>query len=457
MSELSELPDDEFAARWQAMKWDDRQHIPADEQADHIARYKRLRPRGPPRYSEGNNGYERLGDAPMAPSEHAGAPAAGWPNPLDLEALAEREPEPPRFIVPDWLPAGYATLLAGHGGVGKSAIALHLAVCLAAGCPFFGMVLSPRRVLYLSCEDREQVLHWRLARICAYLQINLSTLRGWLDILDLVGAETILWDRDPRTGSTVTLPSEYLRDRIKGAEPGTERQVVIVDGISDVFGGNENARGDVKRFVNSLVAQISPVDGAVILVGHVAKPSATLGAQGDGYSGSTAWHNAVRARWYLYPETEQTDDGDRAGKTGELVLELQKSNLGRTDQSLRFRWDQDAALFVGEEQAQQTHLDRKIRDQAEQAGILRAFLSCGESPVPAAMNGPRSAYLVLSNRPEFPQSLAGGTGWKTARFRHQIEALRQIGYIAESSYRRANRHVTAILVLTTEGRAACVE
>src|SRR5262245_12331919 len=45
--------------------------------------------------------------------------ASGWPAAIDLTALAEREPEQPRFIVADWVPTGYATLLAGHGGVGK--------------------------------------------------------------------------------------------------------------------------------------------------------------------------------------------------------------------------------------------------------------------------------------------------------------------------------------------------
>jgi hypothetical protein len=108
-------------------------------------------------------GAQMLDDA-HAPRNDA---AAHWPQPLDLRALAQRAPQRPQFIVPDWLPAGYATLLAGHGGVGKSAIALHLAVCIAKGCDFFGLPCAQRRVLYLSCEDRERILHWRLARICA--------------------------------------------------------------------------------------------------------------------------------------------------------------------------------------------------------------------------------------------------------------------------------------------------
>jgi RecA-family ATPase len=103
------------------------------------------------------------------------------------------------MLVPDRLPAGYATLLAGHGSVGKSGIALYLAVCMAAGRPFFGLGVAQRQVLYLSCEDREAVLHWRLTRICRHLGVDLATLAGSLDILDLVGTDSMLWERDLRT------------------------------------------------------------------------------------------------------------------------------------------------------------------------------------------------------------------------------------------------------------------
>jgi RecA-family ATPase len=71
---------------------------------------------------------------------------------------------------------------------------------------------------------------------------------------------------------------------------------LFVDGISDTYGGNENVKTDVKRYVNALVGLIPPVTGAVVLEGHVAKPAATNGQTTEGYSGTTGWHNSVRAR-----------------------------------------------------------------------------------------------------------------------------------------------------------------
>lgn len=288
-----------------------------------------------------------------------------WPPSLDLEALAEREPEPPRFIVPDWFPVGYATLLAGHGGVGKSSIGLYLATCIAAGVSFFGLETQRRRAQYLSCEDRQDVLHWRLRHICTHLGVDLASLRGWLEILDLVGRDSGLWEKDPRTGIALTTGYWRLADRIREYQT----QVLIVDGVSDAYGGGENNRSEVKRFVNALLKLIPSDDGALLLLGHVPKPTAS-GVTTEGYSGSTQWHNAVRARWYLYPEVEEGED-QRPARTGNLVLELQKSNLGRTDQSMRFAWDQDAHLFLSTGLDSVTSFDRTHRDRTERAAILR--------------------------------------------------------------------------------------
>jgi hypothetical protein len=384
-----------------------------------------------------------------APADSA---TPSWPQPIDLRALAGKEPEPPQFIVRDWLPAGYATLFAGHGGVGKSAIALHLAVCIALGRPFFGIDTERRRVGYLSCEDREGVLHWRLAHIAAHLGIQLDELAGWLDVLDLVGHDSVLWDRDPRSGATVTSAFGYLAQRIEQSQT----QVLCVDGVSDTYAGNENARPDVKRYVNALLSLL-PEDGALLLIGHVNRPAAASPATSEGYSGSTAWHNSVRSRLYLYPEKSEDDDGEGRQRSGKLLLELQKSNLAGVTTTISFRFDEQARIFVGTPVGGDGGLVDGIRSRTEQSAILRAILASTAAgvAVPAAMQGPRTAYLVLSQRPEFPDSLRGGARVKTRRFIRHVEALRQIRFVTESSMRRSNRHAVAILEVTPEGCAEC--
>ena len=373
-----------------------------------------------------------------------------WPAPIDLAALAGREPEPPRFIVADWLPAGYATLLAGHGGVGKSAIALHLAVSMALGLSFAGLTVEQRRVLYLSCEDRENVIHWRLERICRELNVSLRELPGLLDIVELVGHDAILWDRDPRTGACFTPAFGQLEMRMRESGAG----VLIVDGVTDTFGGNENARTEVKRYVNALLALVPSDTGALLLLGHVAKPTATTAATSEGYSGSTGWHNAVRARWYLYPETERSDETDRPERTGRLALELQKSNLGPVDQAISWRWDAAAHMFLPEPAP--SHFDRTVRERDEQRGILLAMRACADAGIgiPAATMGRRTGYHVLAAQAACPDSLRGSKA-AARRFWRHIEALRAMGHICEGSMRRSDRHTVATLGLTTEGLRAC--
>ncbi len=157
----------------------------------------------------------------------------------------------------------------------------------------------------------------------------------------------------------------------------------------------------------------------------------------------------MRARWYLYPEVEPGDDGGQPHQTGNLMLELQKSNLGRADQQMVFSWDKAAHLLIGRRLEAQSRTERSIIARTEQDGIKAAFRACAAAGVyvPAAMTGPRTAYNVLAARPEMPETLKAKTGGK-ARFRRHIEEMRSMGTVIESSIRRDNRHSVISLTLS---------
>src|SRR5690606_31010764 len=76
--------------------------------------------------------------------------------------FAGSEPPPRRWLVPELMPRGNVTLLYGDGGLGKSTLALQLAVSTALGGHWLGRPVVQGEVLYLSAEDDAPELHRRL-------------------------------------------------------------------------------------------------------------------------------------------------------------------------------------------------------------------------------------------------------------------------------------------------------
>lgn len=201
-------------------------------------------------------------------------------------------PSPPQvFIWDPYVPAGEVTLFSADGGAGKSFIGLMLAVSVAIGRPLFGAPVERRRALFVSLEDKGHTVRRRLASICGEWKIDPAHLETWLFCVDGT-AETELFSTESRSSGATTATYAELRDLIPREGIG----LVIIDNASNAFGGDEIKRREVNRFIRSLIKLIA--DGvAVLLLGHVDKAT-SRGAKngGQSYSGSTAWHNAVRSR-----------------------------------------------------------------------------------------------------------------------------------------------------------------
>ncbi len=199
-------------------------------------------------------------------------------------------------------------LMGAHGGAGKSWLALQVG-CVPRRRGGRSWASSRERqadVLLYAAEDRAEVLRWRLRCIVQALQIDPATLGDWLTLIDQSRLPAELVGPD-RYGVFAFAPLfEVLADELRKRKA----DVLIIDSASDAFGGNEIARAEVRRYICE-VQRLVPDDGAVVHVVHVDKAHARGLASGQGYSGSTAWHNSVRQRWEISRPADETDDGRR--------------------------------------------------------------------------------------------------------------------------------------------------
>lgn len=80
---------------------------------------------------------------------------------LDAAALLAQEIKAVNYVVPGWIPEGLL-LLAAAPKVGKSTLILQIAVCKAAGLPFWGQDVPEGKVLMIDLETNERRLRRKL-------------------------------------------------------------------------------------------------------------------------------------------------------------------------------------------------------------------------------------------------------------------------------------------------------
>lgn len=297
-----------------------------------------------------------------------------------------------RWMVADLVPHGAVTMLSGDGGLGKSLLTLQLAVAAATGQDFLRQSTEHCRVFGLYCEDDADEIHRRLADITRAEGLGFETLAGFR-FASRVGEANEFVRRD-RFGKPQG-PSQVFHDTLESAKRFGAR-LVILDGLHDLFDGNENSRPEARQFVNMLRRIALDVNGAVVLCAH---PSRAGLADGTGTSGSTAWNNAVRSRLYLSRPRETEDDGeDRDART----LSTKKSNYGVVGDELRIRWQE--GVFVLDEP--DTGFMGRMDARAKANRAEEAFLACLDAldrqgrAVTDARNSPRFAPRVMAGMPE---------------------------------------------------------
>jgi AAA domain len=237
-----------------------------------------------------------------------------------------------RWLIRDFIIAGQPILLSGDGGLGKSLLALQLAVAVATGGRWLGKFAAQGPVLYLSAEDEAAEIHRRLECVATNGLDKLTDLH----IAPMAEIDALLVA--PGIGGKLDTTALFaaVAARVSDLLPA----LVVLDSNADFYGGNEVVRSEVRWFVGQLRKLCHSTGCTVLILSH---PSVSGMQSGSGLSGSTHWNNSVRSRLYLTrPDGESPDPDER-------VLAIVKNNRGAVGQRISMRWKGGA--FVANEVA----------------------------------------------------------------------------------------------------------
>jgi RecA-family ATPase len=286
-----------------------------------IAEGMRLSEAGPREGQRNGNGHAAKAPEPKTP-------------PFAYVDLAT-DPIPARAwaVAPDRIPAGAVTLFSGHGAIGKSLLVLQLCAATVLGRDWVTMLPEHGPALYFSAEEDGDEICRRLERIAAHYGTTRTELRdAGLWAVSRAGADAILAAPD-RNGLVKPTPMfEQLRTDATNVRP----KLIVIDTAADVFAGNEIDRSQTRQFITLLRGLAMQTGAALILLSH---PSLTGLKSASGLSGSTAWHNSVRARMYLAAVKAKDDEDDDDDSGAELrKLEFLKNNYGPSGAAVVLRW-----------------------------------------------------------------------------------------------------------------------
>lgn len=199
----------------------------------------------------------------------------------DITTLIDNPPPQPDYLVANLWTRKVNAILAASGGVGKSALALVVAVHAAMGrelapnrgrSDVFGFRFPhPMQVAYFSAEDDEIIISNRLhAIIHAYgLQDHTAQIKANLRIFFTSGKNLYLTKSEGRTCQSTGREQDIITTLSKLDHLG----FVVFDPISRFRGGEENDNNDATHFLNAVDAINNTLNVSTLLVHHSPKPT----------------------------------------------------------------------------------------------------------------------------------------------------------------------------------------
>jgi RecA-family ATPase len=256
---------------------------------------------------------------------------------LDMSRWDADRPAIRQWALHERIPLLQASLFSGEGGGGKSNSWLQECYAHAIGRDWLGMLPEPGGAWFVECEDDEKELHRRARCIADYYETPISeAIKGGFRLISFAGHDAVLATVSKSGKIEPTLLYKVFLEEAGDIKP----KMIGIASSANVFAGSENDRSQVQQFVGMLTRIAMAANGAVNLISH---PSLTGISTDSGLSGTTQWHNAVRARFYMRsvnPEPGEQPDSDLR----ELVFK--KNNYGPIAHSIVLRYQRGLFLPV---------------------------------------------------------------------------------------------------------------
>src|SRR5262249_19318597 len=341
----------------------------------------------------------------------------------------DNEPVPQQeWIVLNRIPRRQTVLFSGEGAVGKSIEQMHLSAAHVLARDWLGTMPEPGPAIFLDAEDEERVMHARMAAIVRHYDATFAELiKGGLHLISLAGKDALL---ATATHTGKIEPTPLYHQMLEAA--GDIRPVMIgLASSANLFAGNESDRSQVMQFIGLLTRMAIIANGSVVLISH---PSLTGIKDDTGLSGTTQWHNAVRARFYLKgvkaEEGEQPDNDLR-----ELVFK--KNNYGPVSESIVLEYKNGLFLPV----AGVTSLDKLAQEARADdvfVTLLRRFTNQNRNV--SNMRGPNYAPALFAREDEAKQAVISSKHLEAAMrrlFKNEVITNEEYGRPSRRHYRIA--------------------
>jgi RecA-family ATPase/5S rRNA maturation endonuclease (ribonuclease M5) len=304
------------------------------------------------------------------------------PQPAPIREWAGKPVPVPQYTVPDRIPAEQVFLFSGEGGEGKSILIQQLCSAHVLEREWLGCTPRQNPAIYLECEDAERVLWWRQAAIAEYYGVPIETFAdAGLQLFSLIEHDTILAATNRNGIVEPTAFYDWLYELAGDIKP----VMIGIASSANVFAGNENIRPEVQQFVKLLTRITLVSGGSLTLISHPSISGVSSNAAShEGLSGTTQWHNAVRARAVM--KGVKSEDGI---DTGLRSITFHKNQYGPPSATCFVRYNN--GLFLPVEGMSMDVAERAAKADEIFITLLKRFTAQRQmvSPHPSSAYAPK--------------------------------------------------------------------